>query len=219
MPKPAIEVYQDLGIPPNLQRHMLRVAGIAEWIAERWAGPHLNLDLLRRVLLLHDVGNIVKGDYIKRPELLEEEAHNAPHWVRVQEKYIERYGTDDHVVSRVLAAAVGLTPDELNFMDAKIFIRNDETAMSHDYNLKVAAYADQRVAPFGVLPLETRLREAQQRYRDVPGSSMNNPRTEFLILCAVRIEAQIAAYSRESLSELTDQAIQPYIDSLMNYVI
>lgn len=217
MHREVILIYEQLKIPPHLQRHMLRVAAVSEWIGERWAGPELNRELLRRVLLLHDLGNIVKGSYIDHPELLEEEAEHAEEWSRVQTEYVACYGSDDHIVSRALAASVGLKQAELDFMDAKVFVRNDETVKSSDYNLKIAAYSDQRVAPLGVLPLEERLRDAQRRYRDKPGSSMNNPRTEVLISSAFEIEAQIAKHCKDSLVEINDEAILTYVDRLKSY--
>ena len=63
----------------------------------------------------------------------------------------------------------------------------DDTLASGDYNLKVAAYSDQRVSPTGIDSLEGRLSEAEARYRDRPGSSMNNPRTKMLIECALKV--------------------------------
>src|SRR6266498_2015992 len=141
-------IYDDFKVPPNLQRHMLRAAASAEIIAEHWFGPLISTPPMLRVLLLHDIGNIVKSDFDKKPELLEEEAPNVLYWKRVQKEFVERFGKDDHLASHKLAAEVGLNDDELALLDAKIFVKNDITLKSEDFNLKISAYVDQRVGPF-----------------------------------------------------------------------
>lgn len=70
------EIYRRYSIPPNLERHMLQVAAVGEYICTHWSGPELNSQLILQALLLHDLGNIVK---FKRPFLgeLEQEMRNV----------------------------------------------------------------------------------------------------------------------------------------------
>ncbi len=97
----------------------------------------------------------------------------------------------------------------VDLLNRKLFVRNDETLASDDYNVKVAAYADQRVSPNGVDSLIARLMDAKERYRDLPGSSMNNPRTDMLIECAVKIERQIMSKCSLSPSQISDIESRP----------
>lgn len=213
--KTAKEIYDEYCVPDVLQLHLLRVAAVARMIADSWNGPNLSSDMLDRVLLLHDIGNIVKMDLHEGPSW---SADQLRRYREVQSSYSAKYGTDDHLASREIARDVGLSEDDLDFMDAKVFIKNDSTLASSDFNLKVAAYADQRVAPTGVVGLLPRLREAQRRYRDKPGSSMNNPRTEMLIDCAVKIEEQIAAHLSFPVDAIDDELIAPHMHALRSYV-
>lgn len=181
------DVYDRYSVPMPLRLHMLRTAGVASLIADHWIGPPLGIDDMLPVLLVHDIGNIAKM------------APSEPNAAEQQAAFVRRYGQDDHEASHAVGAELGLSPEELRLMDAKVFVRNDETASSNDFTLKVAAYADQRVAPDGVMPLIARLEEARERYSDKPGSSMNNPRTPMLIDCARTIEAQLAEHLAPSV--------------------
>lgn len=204
------DIYRRYGIPDGLQMHMLRVAAIADQILSRWHGPSINHESLKRVLLIHDMGNIVKMD----PELDESEQARV-----VCEGYISKFGKNDHRISLEIARELRLTGEELTLMDGKIFIRNDETMASQDYARKIGAYADQRAAPGAVNPLLIRLREAQRRYRDKPGSSMNNPRTDMLIECAVKIEKQVMEHCNLEPDDITDDSVAPFIENLRTFVI
>ncbi len=155
---------------------------------------------MTRVLLVHDIGNIVKA--------------GEPDPSSQREDFVRRYGSNDHAASRQIGAELGLTPAELDLMDAKVFVRNAETVNSSDYTLKVAAYADQRVAPSGVEALMQRLKEAEGRYRDRPGSSMNNPRTPELVQCASEIEKQVLTHADLEANAIHNSAIGPYVATL-----
>jgi len=211
------EIFKEYRTPLNLQRHMYRVAGIAQLIINHWNGPVIDRNRIIRVLLLHDIGNIVKVDFDKFPQSLEEEKYNVKYWRIVQTEYIEKYGKDDHAVSAAIAKEVGLSPKELKLMDSKIFIKNDIIVRSSDYNLKISAYADQRAAPNSVLPILERLLEAKERYKDKPGTSMNNPKTDLLIECAVKLEKQVVRYCNIKPQDITDCSITSEIQKLKHF--
>ena len=211
------EVYRTYYVPRNLQLHMLRVASVAMQILHYWVGPGINERRILRVLLLHDIGNIVKM------ELTEEDAKSLgvdlAVLVHKKKEFINRYGTDDHVVSLEIARQLGLTETELDLMAAKVFINNENIMASTNYEVKISAYADQRVAPNGVLPLMERLLEAKRRYKNKPGTSMNNPRTDLLIQCAEEIERQVQKYCVLPLNEITSESIHHLMVYLENYKI
>jgi len=204
------DIYRRYGIPEGLQMHMLRVAAIADQVLSAWHGPSVDRESLIRVLLLHDMGNIVKMDH---------EHYESPRMLAVREEYMSKFGKDDHRVSLEIAKELGLSGKELALMDGKVFIRNDETVASKDYARKIGAYADQRAAPDGVSILLIRLREAQHRYRDKPGSSMNNPRTEMLIECALQIEKQLMEHCDLKPEDITDASVAPFLERLRTFEI
>jgi hypothetical protein len=156
------------------------------------------------------MGNIVK---------ISAEPVFSRHFRAKQNAIIIRYGKDDHAVSRGIGTELGLTVDELALMDGKVFVRNDETFASADFARKIGAYADQRAAPDGVRLILERLREAQSRYRDKPGSSMNTPRTSMLIDYALKIEDQVMRHCTLKPGEITNDSVAPFIARLRHFAI
>jgi hypothetical protein len=208
------ELYGRYEVPPNLQRHMLRVAAVAEMILDAWHGPPVDRRRVRRVLLVHDIGNIVKADYEHSPEMLEEEQGRVDHWRDVQARYRAQFGRDDALATASIARAAGLDAREIDLLERMSFNRNDAILAGDDLEEKLAAYADQRVAPRGILPVRERLDEALERYRDAPGTFMASARAAHLIECAPRIEVQIFAHCRLAPTAIDDPSAAPYIARL-----
>ena len=208
--KNILQIYKDYGIPENLQLHMLRVAACSKKIIDNWTGPHINKNSLYRVLLLHDMGNIVK---------IPEDEFDDHVFQSVRKKYFDLYGKDDHIVSLVIAKELGLLEHELKLMNDKIFINNEKTLQSDSYEAKIGSYCDQRVAPDGVMPLLERLIEAKERYKDKPGSSMNNTQTDMLIQCATIIEKQIMDKCNIHPDDITDESVLGNIQFFKDYSI
>jgi hypothetical protein len=198
----AAAVYDRYSVPAGLRAHMLRVAGVATIILDHWQGSSVDRGSLIRVLLLHDIGNVVKMD--------------DPGVAAVRLRYEQRYGADDHQVSLDIGREIGLSDAELDLMSRKVFLRNDQTRDGPDCAAKIGAYADQRVAPSGVLPLLERLAEGVARYRDKPGSSMNNPRTPALIEAAAEIEAQIQRWTSIPLLSITTEQVDALAPTLLD---
>ena len=78
-----LKIYEEYGIPENLQMHMLRVAACSKKIADNWTGEKLNTQSLYRVLLLHDMGNIVK---------ISKEEFSDLTFQAVRKKYFDLFG-------------------------------------------------------------------------------------------------------------------------------
>ena len=210
-------IFDEYAIPKRLRMHMYRVAGIGDIIIDHWKGPDVHRDKLMRVLLLHDIGNIVKIDTESNSNNFD--GIDVETFKDIKQRYINRYGEDDHRISRAIAEEIGLPEDELDLMDAKVFVKNDETVKSDDYDRKIGAYADQRVAPQGIRSIMGRLKEAKERYKDQPGTSMNNPRTDMLIECAERLKQQVMRYCTLQPKDINDDSVQPYINKLIDYEI
>lgn len=210
------DIYDAYDVPPELRLHMLRVAAVGAQILAHWHGPRVDDNMVTRVLLLHDIGNIVKMEFDDLPA---EDLRAVARWRNLKDALIRHYGRDDHAISRSLAQEVGLSDAELDLMDAKVFVRNDTTLASADYGRKIAAYSDQRVAPTGVLPLLARLREAQERYSNKARSRMSRPDLPFLIDCATKIEDQLFVYCSLRPEDITDDSITPWTAELLHFTL
>jgi hypothetical protein len=212
-------IYRAYRVPPNLRLHLLRVAAVATVISDAWRGPTLDRGTIILTSLLHDIGNIVKADFDRFPALFPEELRNLPYWRAVQDQIRTRYGSTDQEVSLKIASELGVSERIRDLLQRKLFIRNAETLASEDWELKICAYSDQRVGPYGVLPLVERLREAKERYRGVPYASVNTPGFEHLVDCAILIEQQLQQFVDRPLGGITESLVEDRIEGLRHYLL
>ena len=206
-----LEIYNKYHLPENLQMHMLRVTVCTNLILDNWAGKPIDRKAITRVSLLHDMGNMVK---------IPEEEIRDKDLIEIRRKYFEEYGTNDHAINMVIGKEEGLTNKELEILDGKRSRKNEQTAKSDNYEIKICAYCDQRVAPDGVVSLRERLEDAKRRYKDKPLSVWSNEeKANQLIKCALEIEEQIMKYCNLEPGDINNQSIQIYIDRLKEYEI
>ena len=206
-----LKIYNQYYLPENLQMHMLRVTACTNLILDNWAGMPIDRKAITRVSLLHDMGNMVK---------IPEEEIQDKDFIELRRKYYKKYGTNDHEINMVIGEKVGLTDKELDILDGKRSRKNEQTAKSDNYEIKICAYCDQRVAPDGVVSLKERLEDAKIRYKDKPLSVWSNEeKANQLIKCALEIEKQVMRYCKLKPESINNQSIQPYIDRLKEYEI
>ena len=205
-----LKIYNQYYLPENLQMHMLRVAACTNLILDNWTGKPIDRKAITRVSLLHDMGNMVK---------IPEEGQDRE-FIEIRRKYYEKYGTNDHEINMLIGKNLGLSKKELEILDGKRSRKNEQTAKSDNYEIKICAYCDQRVAPDGVVSLKERLEDAKKRYKDKPLSVWSNEeKANQLIKCALEIEKQVMECCRLKPEDINNQSIQTYIDGLKEYEI
>ena len=212
-------IYRTYRIPPSLQLHMLKAAAISQWIFDNWDGNQLNSHDMLVTLLLHDIGNLVKSDYSKFPYLFPEDLSKVEYWKSVQNWLTRRYGNTDLSVAINIAKEIGVSERIIDLIKNKQFIKNDETLESNDFELKICAYADQRVSNQGILPISARLMDAVRKYKDMPHASVNHPKRDHLIQCATDIENQIFTHINVGPEEIHDISVKNYVHALRSYNI
>lgn len=205
-----IEIYNQYHLPENLQMHMLRVAACTNLILDKWTGKPIDRKAITRVSLLHDMGNMVK---------IPEEGQDRE-FIVIRRKYFKEYGTNDHEINMLIGKNLGLNKKELEILNGKRSRKNEQTAKSDNYEIKICAYCDQRVAPDGVVSLKERLEDAKIRYKDKPLSVWSNEeKANQLIKWALKIEKQVMECCRLKPEDINNQSIQTYIDRLKEYEI
>lgn len=206
-----IQIYQKYHLPENLQMHMLRVAACSNLIIDNWNGPKIDKEVIIRVCLLHDMGNIVK---------IPESFSNDENFIKTRKRYFEKYGTNDHEINLEIGKKEGLSEREIQILDGKRSRKNEETLNSDSYERKICAYCDQRVAPDGVVGIKERLKDAQARYKDKPLSVWSNEeKANHLIKCSLGIERQIMQYCNISPEDINDDSIAMYVEMFKKYNI
>lgn len=196
---------------------MLRVGAVAKTICEHFKGEPIDMTSVVAACLLHDMGNIIKFDLTRFPSFLEPKG--LVYWENVQEKYKERYGTQEHIATELILEEIGVTDRVRELVQTIDFYKAEENAGTDDFEKKICDYADNRVDPNGIVSLDERLLDLQKRYgKKYPGSE-NEQRRELYGKYLHQIEDQIFAHCNISPESITNESVNGTITSLINCVV
>jgi hypothetical protein len=202
------QIYRKFNIPPNLQEHMLRVASVVEFLQKHWIGKDkVNWKLTKNVALLHDLGNLVKPDLIKHPEVLDKERINISHWLNVRQKLIENYGTDDHEVTLKMLSEIGSDKSIVDIISKKGFANSVLIKNSSNWPLKILHYADLRTLPSTIGGLEERIADIRAR---MPKYTERSDFEDLVAACQ-EIEKQIRENLDVPVSEINNTSISKFV--------
>lgn len=162
------QLFEKYDVMPQLSEHQLRVGAVGQMVAENWRGG-CDVEMVTKVCLLHDMGNIVKfdlSDEAQRNRMFGQ-VDDLANWRKVQEKYWEKYGRDAHAATKGILADAGLASlnkyideeGELYFSEAlgpQLEKANTESV--------ILMYADFRVKPEGVVGYRERVDDLRDRY-------------------------------------------------------
>ena len=204
-------IYERFRIPKHLREHMLRAAAVGRLICEHWKGDGINEDDVVAVLLLHDLGNVVRFDFSneKLVSLYAKES-SVDELMEIREEAIRKYGDEDHEASDKMCRELGVSERILFLLNNKSFVQNREICASDDFDLKICAYADQRIGPLGVMGLMERLEEARVR----GSKSLLSPDADLLIECALKIEKQVLDNTDLSAGDINDDSVRGYMENI-----
>ncbi|MFA6501864.1 MAG: HD domain-containing protein [Parachlamydiales bacterium] len=198
------EIYKKFGVSPNLQEHMERVFGVVSLIEKHWKGAEIvNWNLTKKMALVHDIGNVVKFDFINHPEFLEDEQKNIEYWKRVQAEMIARYGSDDNEATKMILTELGIEPKIVEDVYNKRFVNSVHTSQSGSMSLKILYYGDLRALPLGIGTLEERIGEIRKRYTNYASRSD----FEDLVNACNKIEKEIQGKVDFSVNEIDNKSI------------
>jgi len=201
-------IYDRFGIPYHLQMHMLRAAALGKLICRNWIGDGVSEDDVVAVLLLHDLGNVVRFNFDNEDlNSLYGEKSDMEELREIKKEAIEKYGEDDHEVTDKMCRELGVNERVMFLMGRHGFDKNREVCASDDFDLKVCNYADQRIGPRGVLSLKERLDEAIARTGNRPW----HLDFDELVECALEIEKQILNNVDLSAEEINDDSVKEYL--------
>ncbi len=209
------QIYTKYKIMPSLQLHMLRVAGVAQVICENFQNPKLiNAENIVIACLLHDMGNIIKFDLNLFPQFLEPNGFN--YWKNVQDQFIDKYGTDEHIANYAIAKELGVSEQILKLVQSVGFSNSESNYYSDDFNCKISAYADFRVAPLGVDLLKNRLEDGRQRFKINKMHTYDPKKDKFeeLVKFIEQIEAQIFEKCALEPAQITETLVLTKLDEL-----
>lgn len=210
------EMYKQFGTPKNLQVHMLTVTSLICDVKQHWIGEDINWDDLIIAGLLHDLGNVIKFDLDKFPNLLGDELPRIEFWREEQKKLIAKYGSDDHEATGKMLDELGVSERIKEVIQTKSFGNIRNTASSNDWLPKILQYCDLRVSPYGLMTLDERVRDIEERYEKYAG----RPDFPEMIAAAKSIEDQIQKSVNAPLDQiLTETTLARHEAELREYTI
>lgn len=212
------EIYEQYQIPRNLQRHMYRVASVGQYLAEQWPEAVAQEDIVS-VLLLHDLGNILKFDFARGVELFDEDERDVDHWKQVQSEYRKTYGDSVHGATLAIAQQEGAS-DRVVELFTKMGSSNLKDAVeSDDWELKICIYSDFRVSPHGFVTVTDRFDDILQRYAGRPHPLANQERTLQNRDACLELEGQLSEKIDRSIVELPEGELEQYTQSLASFCL
>jgi hypothetical protein len=187
------------------------VAAVAQLVCQ-WATKPVETDTIIQACLVHDMGNIVKFKLDVFPEFSQPEG--VAYWQQIQAEFVAKYGSRSHDASLAIAQEMRLSPRVVELIDCMSLNKTRANFESHDLNKIICEYADDRVAPQGVVTLDERLADFARRYADhyrTPADQHRQQTThEYARLC----EETLFAHSQGQPWQITDAAIAPLLNQL-----
>lgn len=202
-------LYERFQIMPQLETHMLRVAGVGKLIAQSWKSK-CEIEYVTQLCLVHDLGNIVKFDLrdnIDRSKFGKIE--NLKHWQEVQARCWEIYGREAHRATTQMLEEAGLgqfiapinEEEKLFFAEA----RERELAKA-DVGSVILMYSDCRVTPGGVSTYRERVEDLAARY---------GTKSESWLAWTYWFEEWMQKQVTIDLNSINEQAVEPLFDELL----
>jgi len=213
------DIYEQYRIPPQLQLHQLRVASVASMIVDAFEGV-LERERIVTTCLFHDMGNIVKFNFDQFPDSFLGSKPRT-YWEAVKAEFTAKYGTDAHEANLAIASELWLSEDIRSLMDGISFANLLTTQTLDSFEEKICEYADLRVGPYGVIPLEARIQDIHDRYSGGRSIEVPTHAEDFdeLRAAAYEVERQIFSRARITPLDITDVSVAPLIEELKKYTI
>ncbi len=218
MPLSIEKIYKKYKIMPSLQEHMIRVAAVASIICDNFK-ESLPKEEIITACLLHDMGNIIKSKLEYFPEFIKPEG--IEYWQSVKNEYIKKYGDDEHKATIKIMHELGISVKIISLVGQIRFSSWCVHKDSDDMTMKVMAYSDARVDPYGVVSYKERMAEGKKRHqtnKTTFGGVSEEKRLE-LVACGKEIEKQIFSKCKIKQEDINNETAILVISSLRNFVI
>lgn len=214
------EIYDEYRIPPWLQLHQLRVAAVGSILAD--VHPKANKRIVILTSLFHDMGNILKFDLSPDGPLAPLMGDTVAHWQEVKGDFARLYGPDEHVATIAIARELRLSPEIVALMQGISFSKMEQIRTEGPLELQICEYADMRVGPYGILPLQERVADlkarSQRRWAEGYAKDMEEKFDRSAQLLN-EIEAELFAGIPLKPDGITDASASSVIEELKKYEI
>ena len=141
---------------------MLRVASLGKCISENF-NHHVEKNIIITVLLLHDMGNIIKFN-LKSMHFFDPSEQDREYWKAQQLSMIQKYGNDEFKATYQITKELTKNKRVLFILKNMKYSNIKNVLKGADDELKICAYSDYRVGPYGYISLSDRFKDLDERY-------------------------------------------------------
>jgi hypothetical protein len=205
------DVYDRYHIMPVLRLHQLRVAAVAKQICASLTTP-ANTEAIVATCLIHDMGNILKFDLTYFPDATQPEG--PEYWERVKADYAHRYGTDEHAATAQIAKELGVSDTIQTYLSTIGFSQVSQALHHGSLEQQICCYADQRVAPSGVVSIYERLEDGRQRYANRPHRTLGPQTYDTLARDLEALETAVFKHTTIRPEAITNATIEADVTAL-----
>ena len=199
----ATELYDTYKINKGLREHMYRVASVGWMICDAWQGEEsISKEAIVSAALVHDLGNLIKSDPAKLPELFEPEG--VGYWNQVKEELIKKYGAEVHKATEDMVQELNLSKETMHAFGGVGSEAMERLVQSSTYTEKISQYIDMRVGLYGIVSLEERFDDMMKRYVDTGKGDREEMLWRKQHVCA--FEKEIFSHTSITPEDITDAA-------------
>lgn len=204
------QVYEKYIIPPNLQKHMLRVAALSQILAENWKTKELDKESIVLACVFHDMANIIKFNF-NNPPLFKEEENQIDYWKKIQLEMIQKYGRDVHLATLKICQEIDPSEKVLGIIEKMKWENALDLLKLQNFESAILIYCDMRIGPFGIMPLKDRIDNLSTRNQNFDFNSLK--------AAAELLETTLRENISININEINDAQLNNKFDELLNLKI
>lgn len=155
-------IYQSVGTPKNLQDHMVRVGNLTKHIVGSWKGPIVKSQDVIDAAFLHDIAKPISFD-MERQSAFVSSADELRSVQSHRDSLIDKYGPEEHAALIKMVAELGFDTNVQRILEQFDWDNVPHLIVKQDFEVLIPLYADMRTSPKGIVNLNDRLYDLQQR--------------------------------------------------------
>ena len=145
---------------------MLRVSAVGNVICDHFKDTSLiNKERVTQTLLLHDMANIVKFTLNKDDIFYKGDTEELDELRQVQKEFQTKYGMDEHIATSAILKELGVSKDVFHLFEQVGSPNLERNIKENNIEAKISTYSDLRVGPHGVVTVDKRWDDVNERYR------------------------------------------------------
>jgi uncharacterized protein YnzC (UPF0291/DUF896 family) len=193
---------------------MLRVAALGQSITSSWKDKNIvNSGMITKILLLHDMGNIIKFDFKNFPNLLGNEKKKINYWRNVQTEFVSKYGRNESAATLKIAQELNVGQNVLAALSQ--LVSQNESNKFNSWELKICYYSDWRVSPVGLTSLSKRMAEFLKRKKARGITEAEVKKYSDIKEYCQQLEKQIQQNISVDLKSINEESLQERINLLL----